>query len=78
MKCQPSSDTADVHVFRSAPTGTWVVVTDDRLITGYKTAGIAARIGRREAAGRCVGLVIHHGIRSRRDGRGSERREKRT
>jgi hypothetical protein len=75
MRTQPSSQTTDVHVFRSAPTGTWVVVTDDRVVAGYETRGIAARAGRREAVGRGVGLVIHRGIRSRGRGGDSRRRE---
>ncbi len=58
----------DVHVFFSATAGSWVVVTGDCVFTGYGTEWHATRDGRREAAERGVGLVVHRGTGARGHG----------
>ena len=64
----------EVHVFRSATTGRWLVRAFTTTERGYRTQALAARAGRREAKRRRVDLVIHgrHGRIRSKDSYGNE------
>ena len=49
----------EVHVFRSATTGRWLVRAFTTTERCYRTQALAARAGKEEAKRRRVDLVIH-------------------
>lgn len=65
---------SEVHVFRSARTGRWLMRAFTTTEQCYRTQALAARAGMREAKRRRVDLVIHgrHGRFRSKDSYGNE------
>ncbi|MDH4064720.1 MAG: DUF2188 domain-containing protein [Acidobacteriota bacterium] len=59
MSRRPPRRPSEVHVFRSATTGRWLMRAFSTKEHGYRTRTAAARAGMREAKRRRVDLVIH-------------------